>query len=154
MNLPYNNQAFAGSIGILTTLLVRATLTVQARPAQKPAGKPPAAPVLRYNRDIRPILAENCFPCHGPDKNKRMANLRLDRREEAMARGVLSPGQPQKSRLVTRIFAADEGQRMTPLSSHRQLTPEQKALLRTWIAQGAVYEPHWAFVPLPQQTEV
>ncbi|HLK58067.1 MAG TPA: DUF1549 domain-containing protein, partial [Chthonomonadaceae bacterium] len=152
--MPYRIHAFAGSIGVILALVALTMLTAQAKPPQKPAVKTTAVPVLRYNRDIRPILAENCFPCHGPDKNKRVANLRLDQRDEAMARGVLSPGQPQKSRLVTRIFATDDAQRMPPPSAHRQLTAEQKAILRTWIAQGAAYEPHWAFAPLPQQTEV
>src|SRR5579871_5844025 len=91
------------------------------------------SPVL-YNRDIRPILSENCFPCHGPDRNKRQANLRLDVREEALARGAIVPGKPQQSRLIARITAADPAGAMPPPAFHKQLTTAQKDLLRRWVA--------------------
>ena len=104
---------------------------------------PPAA--VAYNRQIRPILSENCFFCHGPDSRKRKAKLRLDIGEEAIARGAFVPGNPEKSELVRRIFTAKEDDVMPPPAAHRTLTEAQKELLRRWIAAGAVYEPHWAY---------
>jgi hypothetical protein len=107
-----------------------------------------------YTRDIRPILAENCFTCHGTDHNKRMAGLRLDMRESALGKGVIVPGHPGKSELIRRIFSLDENVRMPPSYSHKQLKPEQKNLLKRWIAEGAKYERHWSLVPLPAQVAV
>jgi hypothetical protein len=101
---------------------------------------------VQFNRDIRPILSENCFACHGPDRNKRMANLRLDLRSEAVAGSAIVPGSPEKSTLVERVFAPQAGRRMPPASSHKTLTAAQKDLLRRWIAQGAKYEAHWSFI--------
>lgn len=107
-----------------------------------------AAPVppVRFNRDIRPILSDNCFACHGPDKNKRTGGFRLDLREEALQRGVIVPGKPERSSLVARVMATD-GRAMPPASFHKTLTPAQKALLKQWVAQGAAYEGHWAYLP-------
>lgn len=102
---------------------------------------------LRFNRDIRPILSENCFACHGPDKNTRMAGLRLDVREEAIAKGAIAPGNPQASKLVQRIRSPKPALRMPPLASHKVLSERQKELLEQWIADGAPYEPHWAYLP-------
>lgn len=106
---------------------------------------------VSYNHDIRPILAENCFVCHGPDQNKRAAGLRLDVRSAALGRAAFVPGKPEKSKLLQRVFASKEALRMPPVSSHKQLTLSQKAMLRRWIAEGAKYEAHWAFIPLPAQ---
>ena len=107
---------------------------------------------LRFNRDIRPILSDNCFRCHGPDKNARMANLRLDRREVAIEAGAIVPGNAAASKLVGRIHAEEEVRRMPPVYSDKKLTDEQKALLTRWIEQGAEYEPHWAYIP-PEKAE-
>ena len=111
-----------------------------------------------YNRDIRPILAENCFSCHGVDSASRKAGLRLDHFENAtnkLESGAVAivPGQPEKSELVRRINLTDDDQ-MPPEKIHKTLTPAQKELLKNWIASGAEYEPHWSFiapqkVPLP-----
>src|ERR1700684_3785168 len=76
---------------------------------------------IEFNRDIRPILSDNCFACHGPDKNKRIAGFRLDLREEALGRGVIVPGKADRSRLVTRVLATD-GTVMPPPAFHKQLT--------------------------------
>ncbi|HEX7449923.1 MAG TPA: PSD1 and planctomycete cytochrome C domain-containing protein [Pirellulales bacterium] len=113
-----------------------------------------AEPPLRYSRDIRPILAEKCFKCHGPDDNTREADLRLDRRDEAIAAGAITPGNGEASELVRRITSDDEHERMPPPASRKELSDEQKARLRRWIDEGAQYETHWAFVkparpPLP-----
>ena len=99
-----------------------------------------------FNRDIRPILAENCFPCHGPDSAAREADLRLDKRKSAIDMGAISPGDVEGSELVRRILSDDDGEIMPPADSHKQLTTEQKKLLQKWVAAGAEYEPHWSFI--------
>ncbi len=105
---------------------------------------------LDFNRDIRPILAENCFACHGFDEHARKASLRLDAAEFAYAprEGITAivPGDLAASELWARINATDEDDVMPPPKSHRTLTAAQKELLRQWIEQGAPYAPHWAFV--------
>src|SRR5438552_6361548 len=98
----------------------------------------------QYNRDIRPILAENCFSCHGPDSASRKAKLRLDQRDAAVKAGAIAPSKPHDSELVTRIFADDPKDRMPPVSSLKKLTAAQKDLLKRWIAAGAEYQPHWS----------
>ncbi len=106
----------------------------------------PAAERVEFNRDVRPILSENCFACHGPDGNARQADLRLDRREDAMARGVLQPGDASASRLVQRIHQENLALVMPPVATDKKLTGEQKETLSEWIAQGAEYQEHWAYL--------
>src|SRR5205823_3232358 len=101
------------------------------------------AQTVEFNRDIRPILTENCFACHGPDRNKRQANLRLDDRAIALERAVLVPGHPEKSKLVQRVMAGQ----MPPAASGKSLSPAQRNLLVRWIKQGAEYQVHWAYIP-------
>ena len=101
---------------------------------------------LDFNRDIRPILSENCFYCHGQDGNKRKAELRLDERPAALEKKAIVPGDPAASELVKRLFSADPEEVMPPPDSHRHLSPAQRLTLKQWIAQGAPYAPHWAFV--------
>jgi hypothetical protein len=102
---------------------------------------------IEFNRDIRPVLSENCFVCHGHDKNRRKAKLRLDVREVAIERGAIVPGKPEESKLVDHIFAENPDDRMPPPDSRKVLSSAQKALLKEWIAGGAVYEPHWSYIP-------
>ncbi len=106
---------------------------------------------LLFNRDIRPILAEKCFHCHGQDPQSRKAGLRLDTFEGATRRRdgnpAVAPRDVAKSELVTRIFSTDEDDLMPPPDSHRPLSNEEKRLLKQWIGEGASYESHWAFVP-------
>ena len=102
---------------------------------------------VRYSRDVRPILAEHCFACHGPDSAARKAKLRLDVRDVAVARGAFVPGKPGESKLVARIFSEDPGEIMPPPKTKKQLTAQEKEMLERWIADGADYEAHWAFVP-------
>ncbi|MGN6543838.1 MAG: PSD1 and planctomycete cytochrome C domain-containing protein [Aureliella sp.] len=104
-----------------------------------------AAEPLQFNRDIRPILSDNCFYCHGPDKNHREADLRLDVRDEAVAHEAIVPGKPAESLLVERIFSDDAEMQMPPADSHKRLSPEQKETLKRWIAEGAEYQQHWAY---------
>ena len=111
-----------------------------------------------FSRDVRPILSQHCFKCHGPDDKTRKGGLRLDLRDSATKEAksgavALVPGQPDKSELVARIFSTDEDELMPPPSVKRTLTPEQKDTLRRWVAAGAEYQQHWAFVK-PKQAKV
>ena len=104
---------------------------------------------VEFNRDVRPILSQNCFPCHGPDDDARQAELRLDQaRVLEDERGILVPGSPRSSELIRRITAQDAGERMPPADSKRRLTPEQIDVLRRWVEQGAQYQEHWSFRPI------
>ena len=111
------------------------------------AAPSPAGDKLEYNRDIRPILSENCFACHGADSAARKAKLRLDVRDSAVDKGAIVPGKPADSELVDRLNLADDDvSLMPPPESHKKLTAEQKKTLTRWVAEGAEYQPHWAFV--------
>ncbi len=111
-----------------------------------PGATPPVAPV-DFDREILPLLADNCFACHGPDEKARKAKLRLDTKAGALAKaGVLVPGSAAASALVERILAEDDT-RMPPAKTGKRLTPEQIAKLRAWVDQGATWSRHWAFVP-------
>ncbi|MEA2632299.1 MAG: hypothetical protein QOE66_2518 [Chloroflexota bacterium] len=101
---------------------------------------------IEFNRDIRPILSENCFACHGPDSAARKADLRLDRREAAVEAEAIVPNEVEASELVARIDSDDPTMLMPPRASHKTLTAAQKDLLRRWIAAGAEYQPHWSFI--------
>ena len=110
-----------------------------------------AAGEVEFNRDVRPILSNNCFYCHGPDQHKRKAKLRLDTREGATGeRGgsrAIDPDDLAGSELIGRIFSQDPEEMMPPPESHHKLTDTEKQTLRTWVAQGAKYEDHWSFIP-------
>lgn len=114
---------------------------------------------ISFNRDIRPILSENCFHCHGQDANHREAKLRLDERADATRDRdgffIIAPGKPDESELIARLLSKDPDEQMPPPTANKHVTPEQTALLRRWIAEGAPYEKHWAFVapvraPIPK----
>ena len=107
-----------------------------------------AADKLEYNRTIRPILAENCFACHGPDSAARKGDLRIDQREPAIKSKAIVPGEVEGSELISRILSTNPEEQMPPPATHKTLTPTQKDLLRRWIAAGAVYEPHWSYTPV------
>lgn len=106
---------------------------------------------LSYNRDIRPIISENCFSCHGPDSASRKAGLRLDSSAHATTPNkdglaAVIPGNADESELVKRILSTDPDEVMPPAEAHKVLKPEQLAALRQWVAEGAKYEPHWSFI--------
>ena len=126
----------------LLLILVLATAPRFARAADKP---------LDFNRDVRPILSENCFQCHGFDEKARQADLRLDQSESAYAKhddvAAIVPGHPDQSELWRRIASTDESEMMPPPDSHRELKPAQKEILKRWIEQGAQYAKHWSFIP-------
>ena len=135
-------------------------------PARRPRGVASAAAVLAvaclvssaaadripdFNRDIRPLLSHNCFACHGPDEHDRRGGLRLDDRDAAVAElesgsRAIVPGHPEESELVARLHQTDPDVVMPPPESNHVLTAEQKQLLAAWIAAGAPYAPHWAYV--------
>lgn len=113
---------------------------------------------VQFNRDIRPIISENCFQCHGPDPGSRKAGLRLDTKDGFFAktdkRGpTVMAGKPDESPLFQRITATDPDDVMPPPESHRELKPAQKELLKSWIIQGAPWEPHWSLIK-PQRPGV
>ena len=105
---------------------------------------------LEYNRDVRPILADTCFKCHGFDKNTREADLRLDVREAAVADlggyAAIVPGNPAKSEIWKRLTTTEEDDVMPPKKEHRQLSARDKEVVRRWIEQGAEYQQHWAYI--------
>jgi len=107
---------------------------------------------IDFARDIRPLLSDNCFACHGPDAKQRKADLRLDTRDGALAdlggTSAVVPGEPGESELVARISTTDEDDLMPPPDSGKQLDAAQKALLQQWIADGAEYDLHWAYKPV------
>ena len=107
---------------------------------------------LNFNRDVRPILSENCFYCHGVDGNKREADLRLDLRKDAIEGGGIVPGDLEESEMYHRIHSTEEDEIMPPPDSNRILSSEQKKILEQWILEGAKYEKHWAFVVPEQKT--
>jgi hypothetical protein len=110
---------------------------------------------VSYNFNIRPILSDKCYKCHGPDASKRQAGLRLDKPESAFKAlrddpnaHVLVPGSPEMSELFRRIATDDTSEMMPPAnSSLKRLTPHEVDLIKKWIKQGAKFEKHWAFVP-------
>ena len=110
------------------------------------SGTASAAGKLEYNRDVRPILAENCFACHGPDSAARKADLRLDRREAAIESGAVTPGDLDASELIARINSTKPKEVMPPPSLHKTLTTAQKDTLRRWIEAGAEYQLHWSLI--------
>jgi hypothetical protein len=112
---------------------------------------------LSFNRDVLPILAENCFQCHGFDKAQRKAGLRLDSAAGAKAElesgeRAITPGKVAESGLIERILTSDADDLMPPKKTGKHLTVEQKETLRRWVEQGAKYEPHWAYIS-PVQVE-
>ncbi|MDA1038874.1 MAG: DUF1553 domain-containing protein [Planctomycetota bacterium] len=105
---------------------------------------------LSYNEQIRPILVENCFGCHGADSASRKADLRLDQRDAAVESGAIVPGDADSSVMLDRIFSDDPEEVMPPPAVKKVLTADQKKLLQRWITEGAEYEAHWSFLP-PQR---
>ena len=100
---------------------------------------------LEFNRDIRPILSENCFHCHGPDEKTREAKLRLDTREGALKKDAIVPGKPEDSEVIYRITTDDEDDLMPPPEHHLELTQKQIDTLTQWVREGAEYQQHWSF---------
>ncbi|MCB1237452.1 MAG: DUF1553 domain-containing protein [Verrucomicrobiae bacterium] len=138
-----------------TALLAQTSGGSQKRPptpfVQAAAGAEPGEGEVSFNRDIRPILSDNCFACHGPDARARKADLRLDKEESAIARDAdaeapIVPGDPEASEFFQRLVTSDPDDLMPPADSHKHLTPQQIALFRRWIESGARWEAHWAYI--------
>lgn len=130
---------------VLTALFV-VTLTAASAEAAE------TKRTIDFSREIRPILADSCFKCHGPDEQQRTSGLRLDTQDGALAeidgRRAIVPGDPAASELLKRIHSQDPELRMPPSDAGRDLTPQQRALLEEWIRQGASWSEHWSFRPL------
>lgn len=110
-----------------------------------------AADEVSFNMQIRPILSDRCWACHGPDEAKRKAKLRLDTREGALARkdgkAIIQPGDPANSELYRRLVSNDPDEKMPPADSHLEVSSEEIAVINRWIEQGAQWEKHWAYLP-------
>ncbi len=133
-----------GALGVALSCVWLAGVSGAARDQQTP---PAASPPVSFNKDILPILSNNCFACHGPDEKTRETRFHFDTREGAFAKkGVIVPGDAAGSFLVERITNPDPDERMPPLETGHTLTPRQIDLLRRWIDEGATWDTHWAFV--------
>ena len=135
--MPTKRRRVAGWMVVCLSLV-----TTQARAADTPS----------FEREVRPILSRYCFKCHGPDEGQRQSGLRLDVRESAIksadsGKPAIVPGKSDASELIRRIHLADgSDEKMPPASTKFELTAEQRDILKRWIASGAEYRPHWAFV--------
>ena len=127
--------------------LTRVTLALGLTVAAAGGFAADSGQAVSFNREIRSILVENCFSCHGADSAGRKADLRLDQRDDAIEGGAIVAGDPDSSVMLDRIFSTDPEEVMPPPETKKTLTPEQKALLVRWIKEGAEYEPHWSFIP-------
>ena len=135
-----NQQSTWRSLFLLVICFVFAGITQSAEP-------------LQYNRDVLPILAENCFACHGADSAARKADLRLDQREAAIDFGAIVAGQPDDSELLNRVLTDDAELIMPPAELKKTLTAEEKEILKRWISAGAEYQRHWSLIA-PRQAEL
>ncbi len=145
-----------GLLGLGATIPVSGAEGHGADASRPLAGKP--SKTLKFNRDIRPILSDKCFQCHGTDAGQRKAKLRLDTAQGARGEGAsgstaIVAGKPDDSELYQRIMSDSEDERMPPRKTGKSLSAEEKQKLRTWIEEGAEYEGHWAFIP-PVRPEV
>lgn len=139
------------SIFAFAVLLVSAArLPGQTSNERDPSDVGVRAQAIEFNRDIRPLLSDKCYTCHGPDKARRLTKLRFDVEAEAKqdlgGRFAIVPGDPSKSEMIRRITAADPARRMPPAASGRTLTGHEIELIQKWIAQGAKWENHWSFI--------
>src|SRR5262245_18725068 len=134
-------------IPLLAAMLTAAGLAGQNANRATPAD----SSRVRFNRDVRPILA-TCFRCHGPDESSRRAGLRLDLRDEALKPrqngAPIIPGNAAENLIIKRIFETDSARIMPPASIHKELSATQKETIQRWVQEGAEYEGHWAYQPV------
>ena len=142
--MSYSSVFRRGSVCVATLAVYLAMDALTARAQSTQLG----SASVDFDREIRPILAGHCFACHGPDADKRQAELRLDVRADAIQSGALAPGDPQASALVARIFSPDDDEVMPPPEHGKPLSESQKASLQRWVQEGAEYKQHWSFRPL------
>ncbi len=143
------HTVFLAAAGTVCFAACRTLPAYASPPSGASASAMHSAPKLEFERDIRPILAANCLPCHGQDDKKRQAGLRLDTRDGAYARSAAGeravvPGKPAESELIRRITSVG-ALKMPPNGSGKRLQPSEIETLKRWVSQGAVYAPHWAF---------
>ncbi len=124
------------------------SLATRAEAAEPVSTATASTTKIKFNRDIRQLLSDNCYHCHGPDAKHREADLRLDQRDAAITAKAIVPSKISESELVRRVNSTDPDVMMPPPESQKKLSPEQKKLLTDWVAQGAEYEAHWSFTPL------
>ena len=110
------------------------------------------AATIDFNREVRPILSEHCYTCHGPDAQKRKAELRFDRKESALGKAEsgespIVPGSLEKSEMIRRITSTDRDEIMPPPKAHKALKPAQVETLKRWVQQGAEWSGHWSYRP-------
>ncbi len=151
---------FTKEIGVVFLILINVFGQSCSNDSEQPLSNKKLPKEVSYNFDIRPILSDKCFVCHGPDQNKRQAGLRLDIGEEAFkalkekpGAHALVPGKPEISEVYLAISATDTSKRMPPLNSNLKLSDREIALIEKWIKQGAKYEKHWAF-EVPKKSEI
>ncbi len=140
----------SASLLLPATLLLCGLLsgsTAQNCCAAGPGPQQPPHKDLQYNRDVRPILLDACFSCHGPDSASRKADLRLDQFDAAVAAGAIVPGDPQASEIIKRIQSADPAVVMPPPAFRKTVSPDQQQILADWISAGAKYQQHWSYLP-------
>ncbi|MDB5298224.1 MAG: Protein of unknown function (DUF1553)/Protein of unknown function (DUF1549)/Planctomycete, partial [Phycisphaerales bacterium] len=140
------------SVVVASALALGAARSTTAR-AEVVPGEPPVPARVEFNRDVRPILSESCYACHGFDKAKRKADLRLDTRDGLLAKldagPAVAPGKPADSQVYARVVSDDPEEMMPPPAAKKPpLTARQKAVLKKWIEQGAAWEDHWAYAPV------
>ena len=149
MNSTVNGRAtFAPLIRLPLVICTALLMCVLAPCSAQAAPQAVSAAAVDYQRDIRPILSNHCFPCHGADQESRQADLRLDLRDAAVAHGAIVPGKASDSPLLQRVLTGDPEQHMPPAEFNKPLNQTQTDLLQRWIQQGAEYQDHWAFQPL------
>lgn len=139
----HGRQAFPPTLSSWFVIVVMLLFCFTAKKVES------AEATVNFSKDIRPILSDNCFHCHGPDPSHREADLRLDiwdSDDDYAASGVIVAGDPEDSELISRIYSDDTDIQMPPIDSGKTLSDEQKTLITAWIEQGAHYEKHWAFV--------
>ncbi len=144
-------QSIVWISGILLVFSTHGNGIVSAKTSPSPAK-------IDFTREVRPVLASHCFKCHGQDEGSRKAKLRLDVREAAIQPAksgdiAIVPGQTNASELISRIFSTNEDDLMPPPEAKNPLTPADKEILKRWIAEGAEYKPHWAFIA-PKQASL
>jgi hypothetical protein len=148
-------QSRPSPLGLIPPHGVSALLALLGLSPALRAAEAPVPDQIAFNRDVRPILSENCFSCHGFDPSKREGDLRLDLRAAAVQAKAIVPGRASESELLARISAQDPTDLMPPKKSHKKLSDREKEVLKRWIEQGAPYEKHWAFeLPLRAEAEM
>ncbi len=141
------------NVSVLRSSCWLTLIAAMSGPLALVAAESPVVPRVEFNRDIRPILSDKCFTCHGPDSAKRQAGLRLDVRESAVAERdggsrAFAPGSSSSSESLRRVMSADPDEVMPPAKSGAKLSPREIDLLKKWLDDGAVYQPHWSFIAL------